>query len=187
MNIAGYLTYDSPGNYTGRRGSHYNYVMAGNGLFIQAENERLRAQPRIAPAAIRGLARMASEVTLLHGRIPAPLFAESLRLMGLSMSRELYLAVVWENGAYSLRTPDQEASGAHVTYQNLPNKVLDLHSHPTMFGRFSAVDDRDEVGFQLYGVIGHLDWLIPEYSFRVGVYGHFQEMALEDIFDVDRR
>lgn len=187
MKIAGYLTHETPGNLTGVWGSHYNYITAANGLFISAGNEHLQATVRIARANVRGLAPLEPRIVLLHGKIPAPIFADSLRQMGLSMSRELYLAVVWENGAYSLRVPDQEASGAHVTYQQLPNKVLDLHSHPTFSGRFSGVDNRDEVGFQLYGVIGHVDKLIPEYTFRVGVYGHFYQMALEDIFDVNRR
>ena len=161
--------------------------MAGNGLFIAAENDHLQAVVQIAPATVRGLALMAPVVRLKHGKIPAALFSKSLRMMQLSLHRELYLAVVWGDGAYSLRMPDQEASSAHVTYQNLPNKVLDLHSHPTMFGRFSGIDDRDEVGFQIYGVLGHLDWLIPEYSFRVGVYGHFQALPLGAVFEEERR
>ena len=119
-----------------------------------------RTQCNGAPGRDRAIARLRT----INGKIPTTIFADSLRQMGLNMSRELYLAVVWENGAYSLRVPDQEASAAHVTYQQLPNKILDLHSHPTFSGRFSGVDNRDEVGFQLYGVIGHLDRLIPEYS-----------------------
>ncbi len=187
MKIAGYLTNDSSGNLSGVPGSTYNYIMAGNGVFLHADNEHLEAMVQIARVKIRGLGPLTPFVVLQHGKIPATIFADSLRQMGLNISRELYLAVVWENGAYSLRVPDQEASGAHVTYLQLPNKVLDLHSHPTFSGRFSGVDNQDEIGFQLYGVIGHVDKLIPEYTFRVGVYGHFYEMRLEDIFDANRR
>ena len=187
MKIAGYLIHDTLGNFSGVRGSHYNYITAANGLFIQAENEHLKATVRIARAKVRGLAALEPRIILQHGKIPAPIFADSIRQMGLTLSRELYLAVVWENGAYGLRVPDQEASGSHVTYQKLPNTVLDLNSHPTFSGKFSSIDNRDEVGVQLYVVIGHVDKLIPEYTFRVGVYGHFYEMALEDIFDTNRR
>jgi len=183
MNIAGYLIHETEGNLTGSRGNHYNYILGGNGVFIAASNDHLQAVVNVAPARIRGLAPVKPLLWLKHGRIPATLFGESLRMMMLSMHREMYLAVVWENGQYALRAPAQEASSAHVTYETLPNKVLDMHSHPTMSGRFSSVDNRDEVGFQLYGVIGHVDQLVPEYTFRVGVYGHFQEIPLEKLFE----
>ena len=181
MNIAGYLIHQH--RFDGQRGLHYNYVMAGNGLFIQAENPMLQATVCIASAKVRGLAPLVEEVRLAHGKIPGRLLGDALRAMMLSMPRELYVAVVWEDGRYSIRVPAQEAGAAHVTYQQLPNKVLDLHSHPTMSGNFSGIDNRDEVGFQLYGVIGHLDHLIPEYSFRLGVYGHFKPLGIGDVFD----
>lgn len=102
MKIAGYLTHETPGNLTGVEGSHYNYITAGNGLFISARNEHLQATVRIARANVRGLASLEPRVVLQHGKIPAPLFADSIQQMGLNLSRELYLAVVWENGAYGL-------------------------------------------------------------------------------------
>jgi hypothetical protein len=52
-----------------------------------------------------------------------------------------------------------------------------------MSGRFSGIDNQDEVGFQLYGVIGHLDHLIPEYSFRLGIHGHFKPLGIGDVSD----
>ena len=183
MNIAGYLIHRTAGQFAGQRGSHYDYIMAANGLFISAENQLIAATARISSAQVRGLAPLQEEVRLAHGKIPGQLFGDAMRSMMLSMSRELYVAVVWEDGHYSIRVPAQEAGAAHVTYQHLPNKVLDLHSHPTMTGHFSGIDNRDEVGFQLYGVIGHLDHLIPEYSFRLGVHGHFKPLLIGDVFD----
>ena len=183
MNIAGYLIHRTPGQFTGQPGSHYDYIMATNGLFIQAENPLLQATICIASAKVRGLAPLQEKVRLAHGKIPGRLLGEAIRLMMLNMSRELYIAVVWDDDHYSNRLPAQEAGAAHVTYRQLPNKVLDLHSHPTMPGNFSGIDNRDEVGFQLYGVIGHLDHLIPEYSFRLGVHGHFKTLGIGDVFD----
>ena len=182
MNIAGYLVHRAPDLVDGEWGLHYNYIMAGNGLWISAENSLLQATINIGRAGIRGLPDLQERVHLAHGLIPASLFSEAYFFMQHSMSREVYAAVVWEDGEYSLRIPDQDASGAHVNYQRPPNTVLDMHSHPTMSGTFSGIDNRDEVGFQLYGVIGHLDHIIPEYSFRAGVYGHFRPMLTEDIF-----
>ena len=37
MNIAGYLTHTSLDTFSGEPGSHYDYIMARNGLFVRAE------------------------------------------------------------------------------------------------------------------------------------------------------
>lgn len=183
MNIAGHLIQTIvAGRFSGEPGSHYDYIMAGNGLFVRAEGALIKATIRLAQARVRGLADMQEKVELTHGRLPADLFGTAMQKMGYNLSEELYLAVVWENGRYELRIPEQQASAGGVTYLNLPNKVLDLHSHPTFAGRFSGIDNRDEVGFQLYGVIGELQTLMPEYSFRVGVYGYFKELTVKEVF-----
>ena len=119
---------------------------------------------------------------LTNGRIPATLFGQAMRLMELRPSEELYVAIVHRAGAYSLVVPGQDRGGAHVNYHRPANTVLDIHSHPTFAGRFSGTDNRDEVGFQLYGVIGMLQTVSPQYTFRVGVYGHFKELQLQEVF-----
>ena len=80
-----------------------------------------------------------------------------------------------------------------MSYERLPLTVLDLHSHPGMRAFFSGTDYRDEVGFQVYGVLGTLggSYLTPEgvraidglaIRLRVGIYGHFQEIPWSWVF-----
>ena len=181
MKIASYRAHMAPGEYSGEPGTVYNYIMAGNGLFIESESEYLQARIQISQARIRGLADLRERVVLTHGRIPAALFGHAMRLMEMRLSQELYVAIV-HRGAYSLVVPGQDRGGAHVNYHRPANTVLDIHSHPTFAGRFSGTDNSDEVGFQLYGVIGMLQTVSPQYTFRVGVYGHFKELKLQEVF-----
>lgn len=181
MKIAGYRAHIAPGQYSGEPGTVYNYIMAGNGLFIESESEYLQARIQIAEAKIRGLADLQERVVLTHGRIPPYLFGSALGFMGEDLSKELYVAVVYD-GRYRLEIPGQDTGGAHVKYTRPPNTVLDMHSHPTFAGRFSGTDNADEVGFQLYGVIGMIHTLAPQHTFRVGVYAHFKELQLQEVF-----
>lgn len=183
MNIAGYLVQTIvAGRFSGEPGSHYDYIMTGNGLFVRAENDHLQATVQLAKARVRGLADLQAKLVLKHGRIPSYLFGDAMRFMAVDLTQELYVAVIWTGARYKIEIPAQHADGARVVYERPPNTVLDLHSHPTFSGRFSAIDDKDEVGFQLYGVIGMLHTLIPEYTFRVGVYGYFKELKAEEVF-----
>ena len=84
---------------------------------------------------------------------------------------------------YCLHMPPQQATVDRVKYEVLPNTVVDLHSHARMPAFFSgSFDDPDEQGFRLSVVVGRLDTDTPELKARVGVYGYFAEVSLEDIF-----
>lgn len=49
----------------------------------------------------------------------------------------------------------------------------DIHSHNSMKAVFSAIDDMDERGTQLYLVVGHLDSFYPEIAARISCGGSF--------------
>ena len=181
MNIAGYLRHTKEGP-IGEPGSHYSYLLASNGLFVEAENEQLQATHQIAKANVRGLADLQEKLVLKHGRIPSRLFGDAMKFMAEDLDQELYLAIVHNGSRYLIEIPYQHADGARVVYDKVPNTVLDLHSHPTFHGLFSGQDDRDEVGLQLYGVIGMLHTLMPDYTLRTGVYGYFRELKFEEVF-----
>ncbi|GKS12880.1 hypothetical protein YDYSY3_38800 [Paenibacillus chitinolyticus] len=66
-----------------------------------------------------------------------------------------------EDKRYILDVPNQRVTKVSVEplYSEFPPhyvRVAEIHSHNTMAAYFSAIDDQDEVGTQLYGVIGHL-------------------------------
>jgi PRTRC genetic system protein A len=163
----------------GPRGPFYDYILAGDGLWIEAENRLLLARVPVATAEVRGLPPFGSLLKLAHGLIPARLFDLAFNVMLASPRREVYVAVVWDGEQYSLRVPEQKGKAAGVRFDEPDNVILDLHSHPGMPARFSGTDDRDEQGLRLYGVVGRG----PALSLRIGVYGYFMEVAPDIIFE----
>ena len=178
MRPVGYLI-STEGGPEGNPGLFYNYILARNGLFIRAESPLIAATIGIAGAEVRGLSPLREEVKLKKGRIPRGLYELALSVLSADRYREKYLAITWE-GEYRLRVPAQVGEAESVHYEVLPNTVLDIHSHGAM-AFFSPTDNRDEQGLKLYMVVGRLDRLIPEVKLRVGVYGYFAPIRLEEI------
>ena len=102
--------------------------------------------------------------------------------MRLAAPSELMAAVTLEPGqGYQLRYPPQNTGPAHVEYEALPHTVLEIHSHADGSARFSHIDDRDEQGLAVYGVVGTISTR-PTISLRLGVYGHFQTVPVRSVF-----
>jgi PRTRC genetic system protein A len=180
MNPVGYLLNTRAG-LTGEQGLFYDYILAGNGLLIQAQCPLLVARVNIAAVGVRGLAPVGEKVELTHGRIPMRLYNLAVSIMAADRERERYLAVTWE-GEYRLREPWQDRGGGHVTYEVLPNTVLDIHSHGIGHAFSSETDNRDEQGLKLYAVVGRVDTLLPEVEIRIGIYGYFAPVQFEEVF-----
>ncbi|MDP2729084.1 MAG: hypothetical protein Q8O55_01210, partial [Dehalococcoidales bacterium] len=175
---AGYLISQHDGLY-GYHGNYYDYVLGGNGLFIEARSDLLSVCLPIAAVPVRGLKDIEPRVELAHGLIPNHLWQLGLNLLLANAHQETFLAFTWE-GEYRLRLPDQEQSNMNVKYSTLPNTVLDLHSH-TIKAFFSGTDDRDEQGFRLFAVCGNLTGR-TEVRIRVGVYGYFNMLRWDQVF-----
>jgi PRTRC genetic system protein A len=167
----------------GEPGLFYDYIVAGNGLFIRACNSLIKGTLCISPVEIRGLNPLEEQVELVHGKIPRRLYDLSLSVLMASSEREQYLAITWED-EYRLRMPSQERHEASVKYDKLLSSVMDIHSHGHMRAFFSGTDDDDEQGLRLYMVVGRLDTLLPKVELRLGVYGYFASLSVEEVFDV---
>jgi PRTRC genetic system protein A len=167
----------------GEPGLFYDYILAEDGLFIRAENPLIKGTLCISPVEIRGLSPLKESIELTHGKIPRHLYDLSVSILMAGSDREQYLAVTWEN-EYRLRMPGQDRNGASVKYETLPTSVMDIHSHGHMKAWFSGTDNTDEQGLRLYMVVGRLDTLLPEVELRLGVYGYFIPLSVEDVFDV---
>lgn len=180
----GYLTRYDSGLY-GERGAFYSYVTAGNGLFVESEGPLLAARVPIVDAEIRGLAKTEGGVVLRNGKIPDFLWEEAFWQLKRLVDTEIFIAITYEDGEYHLATPEQERSSTRVKYNRVPNTILDLHSHHQMPAYFSATDDADETGFQLYGVVGglHRPDNKPRVHLRVGVYGYHWSVPWPSVFD----
>jgi len=179
---AGYLLNKGEG-LDGEPGLFYDYIVAGNGLFIRARNPLIKGTLCTSPVEIRGLKPLEEQVELVHGKIPRCLYDLSLSILMSSSELEQYLAITWED-EYRLRMPSQERHEASVKYDNLLSSVMDIHSHGHMRAFFSGTDNDDEQGLRLYMVVGRLDTLLPEVELRLGVYGYFASLSVEEVFSV---
>ena len=181
MKPAGYLINTTSG-LQGESGVFYDYIMSSEGLFLRAKNAHLAATVCIAPQLVRGLAPIAESIQLLHGKIPMYFLNLALSVLCIKPDIEQYLALTWQ-GNYSWGIPSQTQTAASVTYETLPDTVLDIHSHTGgVPPHFSPIDDHDEQGFCLYAVAGDLRNLFPTVELRLGVYGYFMPLNKEDIF-----
>jgi len=180
MKPVGYLV-KHPDGLSGETGLYFNYILAANGIFIEAESPIIAARVSIADCEIRGLAPMETKVTLTYGSIPQRFWDLALDTFLAEPDKEHYVAVTAAAG-YHLYIPVQDRNGGSVTYEVGENVVLDLHSHGSMGASFSGQDNRDEKGLKLYGVVGSLN-ATPMVKLRIGVYGYFKTLAWGNIFD----
>ncbi|MDD5045399.1 MAG: Mov34/MPN/PAD-1 family protein [Dehalococcoidales bacterium] len=178
--VAGYLVHYKDG-IQGERGIGYDYIIAGNGVFIQADNDLLFARVPVADCNIRGLGQENPEVVLKHGKIPVTLFALAFDASMAVMEKEIYLAITWDNGYHLFKT-GQDPHEANVKYDVVKNTVMDFHSHGKIPAFFSGQDNADEQGFRLSCVVGSLDKQ-PMVCVRIGVYGSFLILPWKDVFD----
>jgi len=182
MKPVGYL-WNTKYGLEGEAGSFYNYIVAANGIFVRAESKHIEATVCVAGSNVRGLAPLKEEVHLAHGKIPEHLYDVALLLFSGDPFREHYLAVTWD-GQYKVSHPVQDISGGGVKYEVMEGTVLDIHSHGSMGAWFSSVDNADELGLKLYGVVGEVHTMLPDSLWRVGIYGYFCPLEIGDIFDV---
>ena len=166
----------------GTQGTGYDYVMAGNGVFVQAERPGLTARVQLTDCRVRGLAETGPKLHLDHGRIPKELLEEGLRWFRETPDQERYFAVHWDGEQYRMNIPQQNGRTASLNYQPLEGMLMEFHSHGRIPAFFSNTDDQDEQGFRIYGVAGRLDRPRATIAMRVGIYGHFQDTDWETAF-----
>ncbi|GAI73812.1 unnamed protein product, partial [marine sediment metagenome] len=126
-NPVGYLIKLKDGLY-GERGMFYDYILAENGVWIEAEGPLLAARVPVVHGQIRGLEPLEPRVVLRHGPIPQRLFDLAISIMMSDVTKERYIGVSWNDG-YHIYTPEQEGTGGGVEYAVGDSIVLDLHSH----------------------------------------------------------
>jgi PRTRC genetic system protein A len=181
--IAGYMVKRQDGLY-GSRGSGYDYIMAGNGLFVEASNSFISARVQISDAKVRGLPELEPQLFLRNKRIPVRFIDLALSWMKARSEKEMYAAIAADGEFYKFTVPEQTGTGSSLKYE-VPDEqiVMELHSHASMSAFFSPTDNKDEQGLKIYGVIGKLGKLCSEIRLRVGVYGYWQPVKFCDVID----
>lgn len=177
----GYLT-NYHGRLEGERGIFFDYILAANGIFIEASNPILSARIPVSECQIRGLAPIKPRISMTYGSIPQSFFDLALDRFLATPEVEAYVGVI-ANAGYHFYIPDQDKQEAKVVYNIGNSVILDIHSHGSMRAFFSKQqDDKDETGLKLYAVVGNLRET-PIVCLRAGVYGYFWPLSWKDVFD----
>jgi PRTRC genetic system protein A len=173
----------------------YQYVVAGNGLFIRAEDSRMEALVPVALTFVHGLEIVEPYARLKLPRVAAGFLAavlESARrhLPNEAMYQFIYAPTRGAVSPWKCCMPEAQASAGAIHYDGDPEAVVDLHSHGLAAAFFSDTDDGDEQGLRFYVVVGEVNRSIvdlegkpPQIAARVGVYGHRWNVPVETIFD----
>lgn len=174
----------------------YDYIIAGNGVFIRAQREGLDACVPVEHCEIRGLADVEPFVNLAYPTIPAAYVTRMLdeaRAVcvnnGTPIECLFHLRWVEDLERWRLDKPRQVASAISVrpvdtdADSSYGLALIEIHSHHTMDGIFSSIDSKEEQGFRIYGVFGDI-FEKPHLRIRVGIYGHFMEFPASKIFNL---
>jgi len=175
--------------------SLYEYVMAGNGIFIRGARRELQPQFCITPCVVRGLEELEPELHLNAPRVPREIVAEMLqRARSAHDAKGQRCEIVFhleydETGTWRCHVPQQSQSPVHARpsddspTSSYARACIEVHSHVDMHARFSSVDDKDEQGFRVYGVLGLIS-TTPVMRVRVGMYGYRHDMPARWVFDL---
>ncbi len=175
--------------------SLYEYVMAGNGIFLCAQRCEFQAQLRIARCDIRGLAELKTELHLNASLVPRTIVEEIVRRSQSARDSngrpcEIVFHLELDTSAsWVLHVPEQSQAPARVKpaddspSSSYARACIELHSHVNMNACFSCFDDRDEVGFRIYVVLGCLS-TTPTLAVRIGVYGYHQVIPARWVFEL---
>lgn len=161
----------------------YEYIIAGNGVFIRAENKFFKVCFRIANCMIRNLVWCEEYFEIKNGKIPLEICeAVKNEIENGDTTKEKFIQVLYTNREYTIFIPEQTGTGTAVKYESAEqNVILEVHTHPEMSAFFSDIDDRDEKGFRLYGVFSVIDGKVTDFVVRLSVYGYYKKIHYLDI------
>ncbi|MCI0731519.1 MAG: Mov34/MPN/PAD-1 family protein [Chloroflexi bacterium] len=167
----------------------YQYLLAGNGVFLRAENRFVASLVRLASCQVRGLPPLAGRLQLKVPRLPARLLAQVVADAGQIRDgrgrlREALYYFHHTGSRIRVTRPAQRATTISVTSGDGGDVdvILDLHSHGAMRAFFSPADDADDQGFRFSAVLGRLDGR-PEIRLRLNVYGYHLALPVTALFD----
>lgn len=172
----------------------YEYVIAGNGIFVRAKRPGLEAMIPLRACKINGLEPVAPYVNLVS-RMPEKLLVTALRWSVEALPNE---ALFWygldaDMQVWTIMRPRQIRTRTSVRPDDPHDEfgaqaLIDLHSHNSMPPFFSTTDNKDETGFRIYAVVGSItpevvdSW--PALRVRVGIYGHFWTIPAARVFNL---
>jgi hypothetical protein len=173
----------------------YEYVMAGNGIFIRGARREFQTQFCIQSCVVRGLLELETSLELNTPRVPCEMITEMLRRARAARDEKgrpceiVFHLVFTDAGVWQCHVPDQNQSPMRAKpsddspTSSYARACIEVHSHVDMHASFSSTDNRDEMGFRIYGVLGCIS-ATPVIRVRVGMYGYRQDIPATWVFDL---
>jgi PRTRC genetic system protein A len=180
------------------RAGLYEYVLAGNGLFVRSERDGLQATIPVAQCTMRGLSPIDPCIELTLPRMPADLTREMLDQARRErdadgQALEVMYHLTWDHAArrWQMVKPAQRQMVGAVhpvgpfmgtSYETY---LIEVHSHHGLtFHEFSPTDDASEAGmFRLFGLLVDI-FAKPRLRLRVSVFGYHWEIPASSVFDL---
>jgi hypothetical protein len=174
----------NPEDWPSPNGKLYQYILAGNGLFVRAARREMEVVVEWQSFEVRGLPPVQPTLTLQGPLVPADLLLEMLDTARLTPNQnECLFFLFLDGGKWELHMPRQIATPQGVSMETDRTPLVDLHSHVNYAARFSPDDDRDHQWFHLHAVLGSI-FSAPEIRVRVGIYGHLVDIPANWVFEV---
>lgn len=176
----------------------YEYVLAGNGLFVRSERQGLSAMIPVAACNMHGLVTVEPYVAFALPRVPveltrAVLLAAQRERDSERRTLEVMYHLTWSEStcSWQLDKPAQRQTPAAIypvgpfAGTSYETHLIEVHSHHALeFHDFSTADDESETGmFRLFGLLVDI-FNRPRLRLRVGVFGHRWEVPASLAFDL---
>lgn len=141
--------------------SLYEYLLAGNGLFVRGERRELSMLLPVASFETRGPATLEPHIELRVPRVPQSVLLACLDEARKARDRQGFLVEMvfhlWadDTGCWHMEIPEQMQESASVQplddspTSSYARALLELHSQADLAPQFSSADDGDEIGFRL--------------------------------------
>ncbi|MBX3289972.1 MAG: hypothetical protein KF855_11580 [Acidobacteria bacterium] len=171
----------------------YEYLLAGNGLFVRAKRKEFAVSLPLSTKKIHGLPNAAIGIFWEKPRISASLWRDILSHArqthtSVNFKEEVYL-ICWDQveSCWKWRAAGRERSMAStIADDTLPEYAdccIELHTHPPGALNFSRADDQDELGkFRIFAILIDVHDK-PKIRFRCGVYDHLVPIPSDFVGD----
>lgn len=167
------------------QGQLYDFLYAGNGCFISAERDGIKAIIPHSHYTVRGVANLSPRVELTYPEVPLQITQQIVEIFSNEGHHEVLLYLTPKADRWELTRPAQKQSRLAVRPldpEEREDALIEIHSHHRMPPLFSPEDDAAETAFRLYAVIGNFP--LPIINTRLSVFGHFYKVKSESIFEL---
>lgn len=174
----------------------FEYLMAGNGVFIRAKRREFSVCLPVCRESIKGLPSVQSGIVWHKPRIPRLIWQQILENArdgcGDSIQfREDVFVICWHEATsqWCWKNIGKERGWARTiaddSQAEYGEACIELHTHPPGATHFSSADDRDESGkFRIFGILIDVHTPNPKIRFRCGVYDYFAQIPTDYISEV---